>query len=164
MWYKTNQPWSVWKPSTKSWKDWFSALKFWSWNSLGWFWDMVWYHSTLYFPWAFFPCLKHYWSAIYSFIPLSWHPWTVGTWSLAPTYQGDIQNHLVEWVGEYLILTHGPTVALDILEDIDHQYANYNFIFLLSVLWLIWILNYRISAIPPFPGLHQFPDGCDYNQ
>ena len=78
--------------------------------------------------------------------------------------KGTFKDHLVEWVGEYLILTHGPTAALDIIEDIDHQYANYNFFFLLSISWLIWILNYRISAVPPFPGLRRFPDGHDYNQ
>ncbi|KAF8800253.1 hypothetical protein BYT27DRAFT_7227560 [Phlegmacium glaucopus] len=56
--------------------------------------------------------------------------------------KGIFKDHLVEWVGEYLIMTHGLTAALVIIEDIDH----------------------RISAVPPFPGLRRFPDGRDYNQ
>ncbi|KAH9061735.1 hypothetical protein EDB83DRAFT_2604363 [Lactarius deliciosus] len=56
--------------------------------------------------------------------------------------KGVFKDHLVEWVLEYLHLEHGETAALDIIEDIDR----------------------RISAVPPFPGLHRFPDGRDYQQ
>ncbi|KAH8977840.1 hypothetical protein EDB86DRAFT_2816711 [Lactarius hatsudake] len=56
--------------------------------------------------------------------------------------KGVFKDHLVEWVLEYLHLEHGETAALDIIEDIDR-----------------WI-----SAVPPFPGLRRFPDGCDYQQ
>lgn len=45
-------------------------------------------------------------------------------------------------MADYLHITDGEAAALDIIEDIDH----------------------RISAVPPFPGLRQFPDGRDYNQ
>jgi hypothetical protein len=37
--------------------------------------------------------------------------------------KGMFKDHLVEWVGEYLIQTHGPAAALEIIEDIDHRYA-----------------------------------------
>ncbi|KAH9019934.1 hypothetical protein EDB83DRAFT_2568069 [Lactarius deliciosus] len=56
--------------------------------------------------------------------------------------KGVFKDHLVEWVLEYLHLEHGEMVVLDIIGDIDH----------------------RISAVPPFPGLHRFPDGRDYQQ
>ncbi|KIJ98505.1 hypothetical protein K443DRAFT_9104 [Laccaria amethystina LaAM-08-1] len=56
--------------------------------------------------------------------------------------KGIFKDHLVDWVGQYLYQTHGKTVALEIIEDIDH----------------------RISAVPPYPGLRRFPDGHDYNQ
>lgn len=64
--------------------------------------------------------------------------------------KGIFKDHLVEWVGEYLVMTHGLAAALVIIKDIDHQYV---FEFLC-----------RISAVPPFPGLRQFPDGRDYTQ
>ncbi|KAF8802530.1 hypothetical protein BYT27DRAFT_7226421 [Phlegmacium glaucopus] len=56
--------------------------------------------------------------------------------------KGTFKDHLVDWVAEYLHITHGEKKALEIVEDIDH----------------------RISAVPPFPGLRRFPDGWDYNQ
>ncbi|KAF8270532.1 hypothetical protein EI94DRAFT_1486883, partial [Lactarius quietus] len=53
------------------------------------------------------------------------------------------KDHLVEWVLEYLnYVTHGKKASLEIIKDIDCQ----------------------ISADPPFSGLCQFPDGCDYKQ
>ncbi|KIJ91260.1 hypothetical protein K443DRAFT_28383, partial [Laccaria amethystina LaAM-08-1] len=56
--------------------------------------------------------------------------------------KGIFKDHLVNWVGQYLYQTHGETVALEIIEDIDH----------------------RISAVPLYPGLRRFPDGRNYNQ
>ncbi|KAH9027343.1 hypothetical protein EDB85DRAFT_2172406 [Lactarius pseudohatsudake] len=56
--------------------------------------------------------------------------------------KGVFKDHLVEWVLEYLYLTHREKAALEIIEDIDR----------------------RISAVPPFPGLRRFPDGRDYKQ
>lgn len=35
--------------------------------------------------------------------------------------KGIFKDHLVEWIGEYLVLTHGLTAALVIIEDIDHR-------------------------------------------
>ncbi|KAH9029569.1 hypothetical protein EDB85DRAFT_2074436 [Lactarius pseudohatsudake] len=55
---------------------------------------------------------------------------------------GVFKDHLIEWVLEYLYLTHREKAALEIIEDIDR----------------------RISAVPPFPGLRWFPDGRDYKQ
>lgn len=56
--------------------------------------------------------------------------------------KGAFKDHLVEWVGEYLVLTHGEAGAYEKIQDIDR----------------------RISAVPPFPGLRRFPDGRDFSQ
>ncbi|KAF8229283.1 hypothetical protein L208DRAFT_1287368, partial [Tricholoma matsutake] len=48
--------------------------------------------------------------------------------------KGTFKDHLITWVNEYLIEEHG--------EAHDR----------------------RISAVPPFPGLPCFPDGCDFVQ
>ncbi|KAJ6609298.1 hypothetical protein B0H10DRAFT_2166369 [Mycena sp. CBHHK59/15] len=56
--------------------------------------------------------------------------------------KGTFKDHLVAWVNEYLFLEHGEARALEIIQDIDR----------------------RISAVPEFPGLRRFPDGCDFSQ
>ncbi|KAH9161675.1 hypothetical protein EDB89DRAFT_1861472 [Lactarius sanguifluus] len=56
--------------------------------------------------------------------------------------KGVFKDHLVEWVLEYLHLTHREKVALETIEDIDR----------------------RISAVAPFPGLRRFADGRDFKQ
>ena len=38
--------------------------------------------------------------------------------------KGTFKDHLVTWVGEYLVLTHGKTEADKILADIDRRYVN----------------------------------------
>ena len=35
--------------------------------------------------------------------------------------KGTFKDHLVEWVGEYLVSEHGGTRAAAIMADIDHQ-------------------------------------------
>jgi hypothetical protein len=35
--------------------------------------------------------------------------------------KGTFKDHLVTWVGDYLIQTHGEKNALEIIEDIDHR-------------------------------------------
>ncbi|KAJ6626342.1 hypothetical protein B0H10DRAFT_2304006 [Mycena sp. CBHHK59/15] len=52
------------------------------------------------------------------------------------------KDHIVSWINEYLHLAHGEKRALEIIEDID----------------------WRISAVPEFPGLRCFPDGRDCSQ
>ncbi|KAG1840400.1 hypothetical protein C8R48DRAFT_751327 [Suillus tomentosus] len=56
--------------------------------------------------------------------------------------KGTFKDHLVEWVGQYLELTHGKTRAKAILDDIDR----------------------RIASAPPFPGLRRFPQGRGFSQ
>ncbi|KAF8149984.1 hypothetical protein B0H34DRAFT_785236 [Crassisporium funariophilum] len=56
--------------------------------------------------------------------------------------KGTFKDHLVTWVGDYLVITHGEARALPIIQDIDR----------------------RISAVPAFPGLRRFPDGRDFSQ
>ncbi|KAI0702724.1 hypothetical protein C8Q76DRAFT_771687 [Earliella scabrosa] len=56
--------------------------------------------------------------------------------------KGTFKDHLVTWVEEYLVLTHGKTAASVILADIDR----------------------RIAAAPHFPGLRRFPEGRGFKQ
>ncbi|KAG1734391.1 uncharacterized protein EDB91DRAFT_1238421 [Suillus paluster] len=56
--------------------------------------------------------------------------------------KGAFKDHLVEWVEKYLIRVHRKTQANIILDDIDRQ----------------------IAAVPPFPGLRRFPQGCHFKQ
>ncbi|KAH9990721.1 hypothetical protein BJV77DRAFT_1060934 [Russula vinacea] len=56
--------------------------------------------------------------------------------------KGMFKDHLITWVGEYLIIVHGPTCAAAIMADIDH----------------------RIAASLPFPGQRCFPEGRGFKQ
>ncbi|KAF5371013.1 hypothetical protein D9615_010013 [Tricholomella constricta] len=56
--------------------------------------------------------------------------------------KGTFKDHLVEWVGHYLILEHGDSRANEILDDIDR----------------------RIAAAPIFPNLRRFPHGRRFKQ
>ncbi|KAN0139618.1 hypothetical protein V8E53_002280 [Lactarius tabidus] len=56
--------------------------------------------------------------------------------------KGVFKDHLVTWVGEYLLARHGERRANAILDDIDR----------------------RIAAAPPFPGLRRFPHGRRFKQ
>ncbi|KAF4583508.1 hypothetical protein EYR38_002259 [Pleurotus pulmonarius] len=56
--------------------------------------------------------------------------------------KGTFKDHLVEWVGRYLVLIHGKADAAKIMDEIDH----------------------RIAAVPPYPGLRHFPDGRRFKQ
>ncbi|KAG2133730.1 hypothetical protein DEU56DRAFT_757071 [Suillus clintonianus] len=56
--------------------------------------------------------------------------------------KGTFKDHLVEWVGQYLELTHSKTRAKAILDDIDR----------------------RIASALPFPGLRHFPQGRGFSQ
>ncbi|KAI0666050.1 hypothetical protein C8Q78DRAFT_1072573 [Trametes maxima] len=56
--------------------------------------------------------------------------------------KGTFKDHLVTWVGQYLMDTHGETRGKELLDEIDH----------------------RIAATPPFPGLRHFKEGRDFKQ
>ena len=64
------------------------------------------------------------------------------------------------WINEYLILEHGTACRLEIIDDIDHWYVP----FILVLDLLAFILVCRIFAVPAFPGLCRFPDGCNFKQ
>ncbi|KAF8887501.1 hypothetical protein CPB85DRAFT_1378036 [Mucidula mucida] len=56
--------------------------------------------------------------------------------------KGSFKDHLGEWVGMYLEITHGKKRAKDIMDDIDH----------------------RISVTPAYPGLRWVPHGRRFKQ
>ncbi|KAF5346583.1 hypothetical protein D9758_013464 [Tetrapyrgos nigripes] len=56
--------------------------------------------------------------------------------------KGCFKDMLVDWCFEYLVLEHGEEAASKIMDDID----------------------YRIAAVPPFPGLRRFPHGRRFKQ
>ncbi|KAG1869607.1 hypothetical protein F4604DRAFT_2019614 [Suillus subluteus] len=56
--------------------------------------------------------------------------------------KGTFKDHLVDWVGEYLLITHSTRHAAEIMDDIDC----------------------RIAAVAPFAGLRHFPDGQGFWQ
>ncbi|KAH9919578.1 hypothetical protein B0H21DRAFT_895497 [Amylocystis lapponica] len=56
--------------------------------------------------------------------------------------KGAFYDHLVTWVGEYLVLEYGDTEGKKILDEIDR----------------------RIAAVPAFAGLRRFPEGRDFKQ
>ncbi|KLO08862.1 hypothetical protein SCHPADRAFT_893538 [Schizopora paradoxa] len=56
--------------------------------------------------------------------------------------KGTFKDHLVTWVGEFLVKKHGKTVALKYVDDIDR----------------------RIAAVPPFSNLRRFPQGRGFKQ
>jgi hypothetical protein len=39
--------------------------------------------------------------------------------------KGVFKDHLVQWVEEYLLITHGKKRAEEILDDIDRRYVNF---------------------------------------
>ncbi|KAI0629758.1 hypothetical protein C8Q77DRAFT_1280491 [Trametes polyzona] len=56
--------------------------------------------------------------------------------------KGTFKDHLVTWVGEYLVREHGETRGKEILDEIDR----------------------RLALVPPFPGLRHFKQGRDFKQ
>ncbi|KAI0315427.1 hypothetical protein OF83DRAFT_1164796 [Amylostereum chailletii] len=56
--------------------------------------------------------------------------------------KGGFKDHLVTWVGEYLVITHGAAKAREIMDDIDR----------------------RISLAPTFTGLRRFHQGRNFKQ
>ena len=74
--------------------------------------------------------------------------------------KGTFKDHLVSWVEEYLVITHGQCSADEILDDIDWRYVPlacykqhvHNSLFS------------SIAAAPPFAGLCRFPEGRHFKQ
>ncbi|THU77673.1 hypothetical protein K435DRAFT_824275 [Dendrothele bispora CBS 962.96] len=56
--------------------------------------------------------------------------------------KGTFKDHLVEWVYDYLVITHGDAQGNIIMDDIDR----------------------RLAATPAFPGLRRFPHGRRFKQ
>ncbi|KAH9980447.1 hypothetical protein BJV77DRAFT_1062620 [Russula vinacea] len=56
--------------------------------------------------------------------------------------KGVFKDHLVTWVGDYLVATYGPAQSNPILDDIDR----------------------RIAVAPPFSELRRFPQGRGFTQ
>ena len=107
-----------------------------------------------------FYALHQIFVAIHSWIFLGWHPWALVAWFAPSGNQRHIQGSYIMWINQYLVEEHGEACAHEIIADIDHQYS----ILLLQSLIKFWLLICRISAVPPFPRLWWFPDGCDFVQ
>ncbi|KAJ3475333.1 hypothetical protein NLI96_g11907 [Meripilus lineatus] len=56
--------------------------------------------------------------------------------------KGTFKDHLVTWIEDYINSAHPPAVAKQIMDDIDR----------------------RIAAVPGFPGLRRFHEGCKFKQ
>ncbi|KAG2029452.1 hypothetical protein BDR03DRAFT_936837 [Suillus americanus] len=56
--------------------------------------------------------------------------------------KGTFKDHLVDWVEDYLLLTHRASRAAEIMDNIDR----------------------RIAAVAPFAGLWHFSEGCGFKQ
>src|SRR5258708_39089985 len=72
--------------------------------------------------------------------------------------KGTFKAHLVTWVEEYIVLTHGKTRAKQSWDDIDKQYENFacnnDFI----------CFHPSIGAAPPFSCLQQLKEGHGFKQ
>ena len=75
--------------------------------------------------------------------------------------KGTFKDHLVTWIGEYLVLRHGQVRADEILDEIDRRYAGFNSIFIIV---LTHVGKTRIAATPVFSGLRNFPQGRNFKQ
>ena len=75
--------------------------------------------------------------------------------------KGTFKDHLVTWVGDYLVAEHGELKGNEILDEIDHRYVTTT----LSNNPNLLIAQYSsISAAPPFAGLRHFHQGRDFKQ
>ena len=72
--------------------------------------------------------------------------------------KGTFKDHLIDWVGTYLTLRHGPSGGQSVLDEIDRRYES-------SVIELRPTdARLRISLAPPFPGLRRFKHGRNFKQ
>jgi hypothetical protein len=64
--------------------------------------------------------------------------------------KGTFKDHLVTWVGQYLVAENGKTRVKEILDDIDQRFANFicmysmdrSLIFTSALLWFLYLLIY----------------------
>jgi len=73
--------------------------------------------------------------------------------------KGTFKDHLVAWVGEYLVSVHGESRGQSILDDIDRRS-----VVLLTATLVVCSFPQSIAAVPPFPGLRRFPHGRRFKQ
>jgi len=74
--------------------------------------------------------------------------------------KGAFKDHLVTWVQEYLIVTHGKTRANEILDNIDHWYIlQYS-----CDEGCCLMFHFSIAIIPLFSGVQRFPEGWGFKQ
>jgi len=73
--------------------------------------------------------------------------------------KGTFKDHLVTWVGEYLVKKHGKTRANEILDDIDQRY---NILFYRC--GLTTNTQGSIAMAPLFTGLRHFHEGRGFKQ
>jgi hypothetical protein len=73
--------------------------------------------------------------------------------------KGTFKDHLVTWVGEYLVSVHGQSRGQSILDDIDQRS-----IILLTMALIVCSFPQSIAMVPPFLGLHCFPHGWQFKQ
>jgi hypothetical protein len=75
--------------------------------------------------------------------------------------KGTFKDHLVAWVEDYLVLTHGRNNANLILDDIDRRSVS-------SLMTLSSLTHttppFSIALLPSFPGLRRFPQGRGFKQ
>lgn len=73
--------------------------------------------------------------------------------------KGTFKDHLVTWINEWITANHAANRALEIIQDIDRRWVNLQF-----KLQSLNSPNFRISAVPTYPGLRRFKDGRDFAQ
>ncbi|KAL0058217.1 hypothetical protein AAF712_015113 [Marasmius tenuissimus] len=56
--------------------------------------------------------------------------------------KGAFKDHLVDWINQFILCTHGDKDGKKIIDDIDR----------------------RLAAVPQFPGLRRFPEGRRFSQ
>lgn len=154
-----NNSWWQGEPPLLSWKYWLPNSKFHSRNPLGWFWNQTWYCGRLSSPKSQLLYQNHF-LAIYPFFSTCRHTCAFVSRSPASTNQGNLQRP-----------PHGvdrPILAFETWQNssIRDYWGYWPLVstFQLEIFFRCSSIVHRISAVPPYPGLHRFPDGQDYHQ
>jgi Plavaka transposase len=66
--------------------------------------------------------------------------------------KGTFKDHLVTWVEEYLVLTHGKTMHSGLFKTLTEGVLD-------LLMRVILLSENRLVAVPPYPGLCHFTDG-----